>query len=159
MHLTKNTKEKCVMARVFRQREMHQKNFTLKQYGTWGKAMRAARKWVKEMLLKLPAKISSKNRMTRRNHSGVVGVHWSLGIVKRPNGNIYECPKWVARWPGCPNRGGLSWTDRQFGHKGAFVLAVLSRQHETINRGSILAEFESIHGTKQFRAISDLMRS
>jgi hypothetical protein len=99
------------------------------------------------------AKISSKGRMTRRNHSGEVGVHRSLGIVKKRNGNVYECPKWIARWPGCPNKGGISWSEKQFEHEGAFVLAVLSRRLETINRDKILTEFESIHGTKKYPEI------
>ncbi|HEY5232136.1 MAG TPA: hypothetical protein VIK35_01195, partial [Verrucomicrobiae bacterium] len=77
------------MARVMRQKEMHQAHFSLKEYGSWAKATRAGRKWVKEMLPKLPPKMSSKGRKTRRNNSGVVGVHWSPGIVKKPNGNVY----------------------------------------------------------------------
>jgi hypothetical protein len=41
MYLTKNIKEKCVMARVMRQKKKHQRNFTLKEHGTWKKAARA----------------------------------------------------------------------------------------------------------------------
>ena len=37
MHLTRNETEKCVMARIVRQKKLHQKNFTLKQFGTWTK--------------------------------------------------------------------------------------------------------------------------
>ena len=42
MHLTRNETEKCVMARIVRQKKLHQKNFTLKQFGTWTKAETAA---------------------------------------------------------------------------------------------------------------------
>jgi len=83
MHLTKNVQEKCVMARVMRQKKLHQRNFTLKEYGTWEKATRAAKRWIDKILPRLPPKIRSKGLMTRRNHSGVVGVHWSPGIVKK----------------------------------------------------------------------------
>jgi hypothetical protein len=158
MYLTKNVKERCVMARVMRQNQMHQENFSLKKFGNWSKAMRAAKGWIKKKLPKLPPKITSKGRMTSRNHSGEVGVHWSPGIVKRPNGNVYECPKWIAKWPGCPNRGGISWMEKQFEHKGAFVLAVLSRRLETINRDKVLTEFESIHGTKKYAEIVSKMK-
>lgn len=155
MYLTNNTKEKCVMARVMRQARMHQANFSLKKYGTWAKATRAAKQWLKETLPTLPPKIesSSKDRMTWRNHSGVVGVHRTPGIVKKRNGNVYECPRYVARWAGCKLRGGLSWSVKQFEEEGAFVLAVLSRRWETINRDKILTEFESIAGTKKFDEI------
>ena len=139
MNLTKNRQEKCVVARVMRQTKLYQKNFSLKKYGTWSQATRAAKQWLKRTLRKLPPKIesSSKGRMTRRNHSGVVGVHRTPGIVRKPNGNVYECPRWVARWPGCKFRGGLGWSVKQFEEEGAFVLAVLSRKHETINRDTI----------------------
>jgi hypothetical protein len=146
------------MARVMRQKQKHHKNFSLKKCGSWSKAMCAARLWVKKKLPKLPPKISSKGRMTRRNHSGEVGVHRSPGIVRKRDGNVYECPKWVARWPRCPNKGGISWSEKQFEHKGAFVLAVLSRRHETINRDKILTEFESILGTKKYAEIVSKMK-
>jgi hypothetical protein len=158
MYLTKNLKEKCVMARVMHQNQMHQENFSLKKHGSWIKAMGAARAWIKQKLPKLPPKISSKGRMTRRNHSGEVGVHWSPGIVKKPNGNVYGCPKWIAKWPNCPNKGGISWTEKQFEHEGAFVLAVLSRRLETINRDKILTEFESILGKKKCAEIVSKMQ-
>ena len=158
MHLTKNVKEKCVMARVMRQRKMHQRNFALKEFGTWAKANRAAKLWIKETLPTLPPKIVSKNLMTRRNHSGVVGVHWSPGIVRKKNGNVYECPRWIARWVGCSFNGGISWMEKQFEHEGAFVLAVLSRQLETINRDKILTEFDNIVGTKKHDEIVSKMQ-
>ena len=158
MYLTKNTKERCVMARVMRQKKMHQENFSLKEYGTWPNAIRAAKRWLNKKLPTLPPKLVSKNRMTRRNHSGVVGVHWSPGIVKRPNGNVYECPRWIAKWVGCKFHGGISWMEKQFEHEGAFVLAVLSRQLETVNRDKILTEFESIHGTKKYKEIVSKMK-
>ena len=153
MYLTKNTKEKCVMARVMRHKKLHQKNFSLKECGTWPKAMRAAKRWLRETLPTLPPKLPSKDRMTSRNHSGIVGVFRSPGIVKKPNGNVYECPRWIADWPGCKYSGGLSWSVKQFEEEGAFVLAALSREKETINQDAILTEFESVNGTKKYKDI------
>lgn len=148
------------MARVMRQTKLYQANFSLKKYGTWAKATRAAKQWLKRTLPSLPPKIesSSKDRMTSRNHSGVVGVHRTPGIVRKRNGNVYECPRYVARWPGCKYRGGLSWSVKQFEEEGAFVLAVLSLRRETISRNKILAEFESTIGTKQYKDIVALIR-
>ena len=147
------------MARVMRQKKMHQENFSLKEYGTWPKALRAAKRWLNKTLPTLPPKLISKDRMTSRNHSGVVGVYRSSGIVRKRNGNMYECPRWIARWPGCKYRGGLSWSVKQFEEEGAFVLAALSRRRETINRDTILTEFESIAGTKQFKDVVSLMKA
>jgi hypothetical protein len=159
MYLTKNTKERCVMARVMRQKKMHQENFSLREYGVWPKAVRAAKRWLNKTLPTLPPKLVSKDRMTSRNHSGVVGVYRSPGIVRKRNGNVYECPRWIARWPGCRYRGGLSWSVKQFEEEVAFVLAVLSRRRETINRDTILTEFESIVGTKKYKNVGGLMKA
>jgi len=161
MYLTKNKKEKCIMARVMRQTRLYQANFSLKKYGTWSKATRAARQWLNKTLPTLPPKVesSSKDRMTSRNHSGVVGVHRTPGIVRKRNGNVYECPRYVAGWPGCEFSGGLSWSVKQFEEEGAFALAVIARRRETINRDSILTEFESIIGTKKYRDIVALMEA
>jgi hypothetical protein len=43
--------------------------------------------------------------------------------------------------------------EKQFEYEGAFVLAVLSRQLETINRDKILSEFESIASTEKYNEI------
>jgi len=48
---------------------------------------------------------------------------------------------------------------KQFEEEGAFVLAVISRRQETINRDTILTEFGSIVGTKKYKGICDLMKA
>jgi len=84
MHLTRNETEKCVMARIARQKQLHQKNFTLKQFGTWTKAEAAARKWVKATLLELPPPIGMKNRMTSRNTSGGPYRSYTTARIRPP---------------------------------------------------------------------------
>lgn len=158
MYLTRNHQEKCVAARVMRETKLHSQYFTLKEYGSWEDAERAGKRWLRELLPTLPPKMSSKDRMTRRNHSGVVGVYWTPGIVRKPNGREYSCPRWVARWPGCKFTGGLSWSVIQFDDNGAFVLAVLSRKRETIDREVILSEWISILDTKEFSDICALKK-
>jgi hypothetical protein len=96
--------------------------------------------------------------MTKKNHSRVVGVYRTPGILKKKNGNVYSCPRWVARWPKCPLRGGLSWSVKQFDEEGAFVLAYLGLKKKSVNRGRGLAEFDSIFGTKEYDAISALRK-
>jgi hypothetical protein len=48
---------------------------------------------------------------------------------------------------------------KQFEEEVAFVLAVLSRRRETINRDTILTEFESIVGTKKYKNVVGLMKA
>jgi hypothetical protein len=158
MYLTKNVQENCVMARVIRQKKLHQRDFSLKEFGTWEKALRAARHWLRKILPTLPPRTYPQGVMTSRNHSGVVGVHWSPGLVKKANGKVYECPKWIAKWPGCRLSGGISWMEKQFEHEGAFVLAVLSRHFKTTDRDWILKKFECLHGTREYSEIAAKMR-
>jgi hypothetical protein len=83
---TRNTSSRCVMARITRNGEKHQKNFTLRQYGTWKAAQAAADKWVAETKRALPPPAPRKDRMTRRNSSGIVsGRHekkYVLSLVR-----------------------------------------------------------------------------
>lgn len=158
MFVTTNLKDKWVLARVMRETKMHHEYFTFKEYGSRENAERAARKWIRDLLPTLPAKMSSKDRMTKRNHSGKVGVYWSKGIVRKRNGREYECPRWVARWPGCRFKGGLSWSVIQFEDDGAFVLAVLARERESIDREALLNEFSSIFGKKRYKDILALKK-
>ena len=77
---------------------------------------------------------STKGRMTSANTSGVVGVWPGHTIVEKANGNIYEYQSWIANWPHCPHKGGMRWMCLSNTDDGAYVLAVLSRRMESINR-------------------------
>lgn len=158
LHVTRNYESKCVQARVMRQKKLYQENFTLKECGTWEEAERAAKKWVNEKLPSLPPKMSSKGRVTRRHRSGEVGVYYNPGIAKRPNNRVYEYPRWIADWPGCPFSGGLQWSIRQFECDGAFVLAVLARRQEKVDRDRLLDYFSSIIGTPEHTEILSRMK-
>src|SRR5947209_19063554 len=121
MNVTRNVEERYVRAKIMRQRKLHQEYFTLRQYGTWKKAEAAAKAWLRKKIKTLPPPIPREGMMTKKNTSGVVGVYRSAGRVKKPNGNVYNCPRWVARWPGCRFSGGLSWSVKQFEEDGAFA--------------------------------------
>ena len=153
MHLTRNTVQRCVMARISRQNKRHQANFTLKQYGTWSAASTAAAKWVKKTLPTLPPISTTKGVMNARNSSGCVGVNLCCRDHVRDNGKTAQYWRWVARWPGCPLSGGLSWSVTELGDNKAFVLAVLTRRAESIDRIAMLKKFERIAGSKEYKRI------
>lgn len=157
MHLTRNQQEKCVMARIMRQAQMHQRNFTLKRYGTWEAAEAAATKWRDDQLQVLPPIArNAKDRMTSRNHAGVVGVHLARRRLRKEDGREYEYWRWIARWPGCPHSGGVGWSLHTLGDDDAFALAVLSRRMETVNRTKVMDELERIYGSKEHLEIMTL---
>lgn len=141
------------MGRVMRQRVRHQRNFSLKDFGTRAAAEQAARAWVRAKIDELPPEIPRKDRMTSRNRSGVVGV-WLVPVrINKPDGRHYEYWRWTANWPKCPHTGGVTWYVHQYGDQDAFVLAVLARQMETVDRDAVLARFDAIDGTAEYAAI------
>ena len=148
---TKNKASRCIMARISRNGEKHQSNFTLREYGTWKAAQVAADKWVAKMKKKLPPPEPRKDRMTKRNSSGIVGVWAFLDDSKT---NTY-C-RWYARWPGCPNRGGVSFSADRLGDDEAFACAYLARTNETTDRDWIAKRLIQFKKTKKYREILKL---
>lgn len=152
MHLTINEPMQCVMARIVRQRQRHQKNFLLSEYRTWERATAAARKWVKATLAELPDAIGLKDRKTTRNTSGVVGVRLA-DATRRKDGKVYPDWRWVAFWTGCPKSGGLGWSVNKYGDSRAFVSAYIARRLELVDRDAVDAEVDRLRGTPEYRAI------
>ena len=157
MHVTRNESSKCVRAQVGRQREKHIQYFTLAEYGTWEKAEAAAHKWVKAKLAELPDPVPVKDRMTRRNTSGVVGVRLA-NATRRKNGNVYPDWRWVAFWDGCPYAGGTGWSVNKYGDERAFVTACLARKLESVDREELDALCAKIKGSKEYKDILKLKR-
>ena len=157
LYLTQNTQEKCVMARINRQKTRYQANFTLAQYGTWDRANRAARKWVRELLPTLPEPMSSKDRKTVRNTSGVVGVRLA-NATSRKGDHVYPDWRWVAFWTDCPQSGGIGWSVKKYGDECAFVCAYLARQKESIERADIEKAYKKLLGTKRYASIVGLKK-
>jgi hypothetical protein len=157
MNLTRNTKEKCIMARLMRQGQKHQKNFSLAKHGTWEAAERAASKWVnKQKKLLPPSEMNAKGRMSSRNQSGVVGVYLARRTVRKPSGKEYEYWSWCARWPECPVAGGIAWRiSRNLSEDDAFALAVLTREMETADRDQVRKKLARVRGRASHEAIME----
>lgn len=154
MHTTRNKASRCVTARIMRQGEKHAKNFTLREYRTWKAAETAAQKWVREMLQVLPPPSQREGRMSVRNSSGVVGV-WP-SIDRRKSGReVLEYCRWGARWPNCPNRGGIRFSVAIYGDDDAFVLACLAVQNKSVDRDWLVKKLNRIRGKKTYNAILD----
>ena len=149
---TKNKASKCVMARIMRQGEAHQKNFGLSEYRTWKAAEDAAQKWIRKMKKELPPEAERMGRMTKRNNSGIVGVWPRIKRFQSSQAVIDYC-RWYARWPGCPLRGGLSFSAEIFGDDEAFAMAFLAREHQTVDREWIAKKFQVFRKTKRYKEI------
>lgn len=153
-NLTVNAQERCVMARFRRQGKLHQQNFTLRQYGTWKKAMAAGRKWTKEQRVLLPEPSSNRGRKTTRNKSGFVGVRF-IAVARQRNGQDHPDVRWVATWPGCSRVGGISFSVQKYGDQQAFILAYLARELETLDRDWLECQGSTFLKTKAGRKVLD----
>ena len=153
-YLTVNAKEKCIMARIGRQAEFHQANFTLRQFGSYEAATIAAQVWVNERLRELPPPLPSKGRKTSRNTSGVVGVRLA-DATRRKNGNIYPDWRWIANWPDCARTGGIGWSVKHYGDDRAFVSAFIARENEITDRLEIERLFQNIQNSAEY---ADILR-
>lgn len=124
------------MARVQRGRKRLQQNFSLKKYGSWEAAEAEGQAWVDALLPTLPPLDTSKGRMTKRNHSGFVGVHFTDGKRTLRSGTVAEYPNYVARWPG--SGAGMSFMLSTYnGEDEAFLHACLCRELETKDRAVV----------------------
>jgi hypothetical protein len=158
-NLLENKKEKWIRAKLMRHGKEYAEYFRVKECGSWEKAKSEAKKWLEEKIETLPPRQSLKNLMTKRNHSGVVGVNLNKQVLKRSYGlGKYEYWKWIARWPNCPNKGGVAWSTNQLGDEDAFILAVITRQMEITNRDEIKKEFSKVKGTKEYKEILKLKK-
>ena len=154
-YLTVNAKEKCIMARIGRQGQLHQANFTLRQFGSYEAAAIAAQDWVNQRLLALPPPLPNKGRKTRRNTSGVVGVRLA-DATRRKNGNVYPDWRWIANWPNCERSGGVGWSVKHYGDDRAFVSAFIARANETTDRFEVESKFQKIRNTAEYANILKL---
>lgn len=155
MNLTRNEPSKCVMARIMRRGEQHQKNFSLRKYQTWESAEQAAKRWVNKMKKELPSETPRKGRMTKRNSSGVVGV-WPIIDRHKRDGHSYEYARWGARWPECPVKGGIRFSVNEYGDDDAFILACMAVKDEETDREQLIKKLKRFKKTKQCQKLLDL---
>jgi len=145
------------MARIMRDAKMHQKNFSLARYGTWEAAEKEGRKWIKKQKKILPpSRMNEQGRMTSRNRSGVVGVYIAKTVRRKPNCKEYEYWKWIARWPDCPAKGGVTWTiNDETSDDDAFALAFLAREMRSADKDKVQRKLSKIYGSKKHSKIME----
>ena len=160
-YLTKNKTERCVMARIQRQGQRYQANFSVKVFGDWTAANTAAETWINQLIKNLPPPTPPKGVMSSRNSSGVVGVHFQRQTITKRVGRknkTYHFTSWTSNWPKCVNRGGVKWPVKKFGDDDAFVLAVLCREMETVNRDEVRSRLAEVKGTPIYTQLLNLRK-
>jgi hypothetical protein len=129
-----------------RGREMRVKNFSLVEHKTWAAAERAAAAWLKTVKPDPPPPVPIKNRMTRRNTSGIAGVQLKHSI--RKDWHHYA---WQAFWPQKPGR--VCFGIVKYGYDRTFVCAAIARRLESADRNVVEQDCHRIKGTAEYRAV------
>jgi hypothetical protein len=112
--------------------------FSDSKHGGERVALRAAQHRLKELKAELPPIMPRKNRLTRRNQTGVVGVTVAPLRVKGKNrpGLFFYVGGWKDK-SGRSRRVYFSW--QRYGKRKAFRMACFARTHETTDRDFIIA--------------------
>ena len=127
------------MVRISREGNHINEFFSDKNNGGKRKALESARKRYRQLKRKLPPPQTTKGVRTRRNRSGVVGVH--LAKCESVYGEEYSsyCASWKTT---NGKRSNLSFSFKKYGKKKAWELACLSREIESSDRKKIEALYK-----------------
>jgi hypothetical protein len=125
------------MVRLTRQGERQQMFFNDKTHGGKAKSLKAAKAKYDEWVAAAPPIATTKGVRTRRNSSGVVGVHLVRNVDDRwKNAESFGyCASWVNA---DGQRRKISFAWKRYGKKRAWSLATLAREHELTDRETIL---------------------
>ena len=127
------------MVRICRNGKHINEFFSDSRYGTMTKARRAAEERYAELLEEFgPANMSMKGKLTKRNTSGLVGIHVARGVDNRwPDCEYWAyCASWVNE---DRSRGKISFSWNKYGERDALELATLARQHEITDREKLVS--------------------
>ncbi|MBB3210187.1 hypothetical protein FHS27_006033 [Rhodopirellula rubra] len=143
------------MVRISRGGTRINKYFSDSKNGGKRKAFAAAKKAYESLLEEMgPPENSTRNRLTSRNSTGVVGVHVAYSQDNRYPGCAYSayCASWVTE-DGRREKASFAWN--KYGEDRAFELAVLARERQITDRDEVVAIFErSAAGKKSKRKTS-----
>ncbi|MFG0290965.1 MAG: pathogenesis-related transcriptional factor and ERF protein [Rhodopirellula sp. JB044] len=137
------------MVRISRNGNRVNKYFSDSKFGGKRKAFVAAKEAYQELLEEMgPPENSTRNRLTSRNSTGVVGVHVAYSQDNRYPGCAYSayCASWVTE-DGRREKASFAWN--KYGQDRAFELAVLAREQQMTDRDEVVALFEGSGSKKK----------
>lgn len=105
------------------------------------KALKAAKKAYDDLFAEYgPVEHSTKNLLTHRNTTGVVGVHLAHSKDNRYEGCEYSayCASWMSE---SGSRDKISFSFNKYGEDAAFDLAVMARKEEIADRDTVVAKY------------------
>ncbi|TWT75178.1 pathogenesis-related transcriptional factor and ERF protein [Allorhodopirellula solitaria] len=137
------------MVRIARSGNRVHQYFSDSKYGGKRKALAAAKAAYADLLEEMgPAENSTRDKLTSRNTTGIVGVHVAYSQDNRYPGCEYYayCASWVTE-AGKREKASFAWN--KYGEDDALELAILARQHQITDRDQVVALYEGSTGSKR----------
>ncbi len=133
------------LVRISRGSEKRSRFFSDSAHGGKAKSKKKAeacyQDWVKEMV----APGSTRDKLTKRNSSGVVGVHLAHEVDSRYPDCQYV--SYVASWLSASGqRRNVRFLVNKYGKKAALNLATLARENKVSDREQLHALYEKVYG-------------
>lgn len=148
------------MVRIARSGNRVHQYFSDSKFGGKRKALAAAKTAYEELLEELgPAENSTRDKLTSRNTTGVVGVHVAYSQDNRYPGCEYYayCASWVTE-DGKREKASFAWN--KYGQDRALELAILARQEQITDRDQVVAIYDrSAAGKRTKRAANASKKS
>ncbi len=128
------------LVRIKRGKLRRSKFFSDATFGGKRKSLIHAKTEYQNWLAQLPPPSSSRGKLTSRNASGVVGVHFSSDTDGRYPNCRYE--SYIASWKGeNGKRTNLRFSCNKYGKQMAFQLACIARELLTTDRDKIVTTY------------------
>lgn len=130
------------MVRIARSGNRVHQYFSDSKHGGKRKALAAAKAAYANLLEEMgPAENSTRDKLTSRNTTGIVGVHVAYSRDNRYPGCEYyaHCASWVTEG-GKREKASFAWN--KYGKDEALELAILARQHQITDRDQVVAMHE-----------------
>ncbi len=141
------------MVRIMRRGKMHQQFFSDKNWGGKRKARAAADARLEELKQELPDVKTTKNRLTKRNSSGKVGVHYAIETDKRWPDCQYSY--YIASWLNEDGkRTNVKFSCNKYGDELAMELAGIARDREMTDREAVEAIYNRRKAARKARKMA-----
>lgn len=133
------------LVRILRGTERRSRFFSDKTHGGKAKSKKKAEACYQSWVAEMEPPISTRDKITKRNSTGVVGVH--LATESDPRYTDCQYVSYVASWMSEDRvRRNIRFLVNKYGKKNALALATLARENQCTDREKVIAMFEKASG-------------
>ena len=133
------------LVRILRGTERRSRFFSDKTHGGKAKSKKKAEACYQSWVAEMEPPISTRDKITKRNSTGVVGVH--LATESDPRYTDCQYVSYVASWMSEDRvRRNIRFLVNKYGKKNALALATLARENQCTDREKVIAMFEKANG-------------